>query len=212
MDFNRKVNVLYMLKKNGYYCFIHKTKNGSLSILNGGALNKLQYDNINYYFDNMDKVINFIEEPLIRYTNFQKEISNEVKKIGGNGLIHGCIIDIDFNNHIYVNPVDMTVRSYWAADIVNKLVYQTVPELLKRECPNLYTNYLKLIEGGKINPLAMKQQAENEIALLPREYLETEIYKASREIKKLQKLQQKILTVWYDKPLNINSISHKNNY
>ena len=28
MTFNRKVNTLYMLKKNGYYCFIHKTKVG----------------------------------------------------------------------------------------------------------------------------------------------------------------------------------------
>ena len=51
----------------------------------------------------------------------------------------------------------MTVRSYWASDIVNKLVYPTVPALLKNECPELYANYLKLIEGEKSNPLAVKQ-------------------------------------------------------
>ena len=30
------------------------------------------------------------------------------------------------------------------------------------------------------------------------EYLETDIYKASREIKKMQKLSSKVLTTWYD--------------
>ena len=33
MDFSRKLHILYMLKKNGYYCFIHKNKQGLLSIL-----------------------------------------------------------------------------------------------------------------------------------------------------------------------------------
>ena len=28
MDFSRKIHILYMLKKNGYYCFIHKSKQG----------------------------------------------------------------------------------------------------------------------------------------------------------------------------------------
>ena len=30
------------------------------------------------------------------------------------------------------------------------------------------------------------------------EYLETDIYKASREIKKMQKLNSNVLTTWYD--------------
>ena len=126
-----------------------------------------------------------------------KELADEIRKIGGSGWIHGCIIDIDYYNHVYVNPVDMTVRSYWASDIVNKLVYPTVPALLKNECPELYANYLKLIEGEKSNPLAVKQ-TKNEVSLLPQEYLETDIYKASREIKKMQKLNSNVLTTWYD--------------
>lgn len=96
-----------------------------------------------------------------------------------------------------MNPVDMTIRSYWASDIINKLVYPTVPSLLKAECPDLYANYLKLIKGEKSNLLA-GEQIKNEIALLPQEYLETDIYKASREIKKMQKLNSNVLTTWYD--------------
>ena len=133
----------------------------------------------------------------VEYKAYQESIADEIRKIGGSGWIHGCIIDIDYYNHVYVNPVDMTVRSYWASDIVNKLVYPTVPALLKNECPELYANYLKLIEGEKSNPLAVKQ-TKNEVALLPKEYLETDIYKASREIKKMQKLRSNVLATWYD--------------
>lgn len=197
MTFNRQVNILYMLKKNGYYCFIHKTKAGSLSILNGGALKRLDIMDVQYYYDNMDKVIASIETPLKKYTAYQESIANEIKGIGGSGRIHGCIIDIDFFNHIYVNPVDMTVTSYWASDIINKLVYSSIPALLKAECPELYTNYMKLIESKKSNSLMVKQ-SKNEIALLPQEYLETDIYKASREIKKMQKLNSNVLTTWYN--------------
>ena len=86
----------------------------------------------------------------------------KLEKIGGRGWIHGCIIDIDYYNHVYVNPVDMTVRSYWASDIINKLVYPTVPALLKAECPELYANYLKLIEGEKIKSFNSETDKERD--------------------------------------------------
>ena len=197
MTFNRQVNVLYMLKKQGYYCFIHKTKAGKLSMLNGGAFKKLDVKDVQYYFDNMDKMVAFIEEPLKKYTDYQNSISKEINKIGGCGRIHGCIIDIDYYNHIYVNPTDLTITGYWASDIINKLVYPNVPALLESKCPILYANYLKLIEENDTNYLLVKQ-IKNEVSLLPQEYLETDIYKASREIKKMQKLSSKILTLWYE--------------
>lgn len=197
MTFNRQVNKLYMLKKNGYYCFIHKSKTGSLSMLNGGALKKLDMNDVNYYYENMDSMIASIETPLKKYTAYQESIANEIRRIGGYGLIHGCIIDIDYYNHVYVNPLDMTVRSYCASNIINKLVYPNIVALLKNECPELYANYLKLIEGEKLNPLAVKQP-KKETSLLPQEYLETDIYKVSREIKKMQKLNSNVLTTWYD--------------
>jgi hypothetical protein len=33
---------------------------------------------------------------------------------------------------------------------------------------------------------------------LPQEYLKTDIYKVSREIKKMQKLNSNVLTTWYN--------------
>ena len=212
MTFNRKVNVLYMLKKNEYYCFIHKTNRGTLSILNGGALKTLDKNDVQYYYNNMDKMISLIETPLREYTAYQENIADEIKKIGGSGRIHGCIIDIDYYNHIYVNPTDMTVTSYWASDIINKLVYPDMLSLLNDKCHELYNNYMKLIESEKLDVFKMNQ-TKAEVLFLPERYLETDIYRASREIKKMQKLKCNVLTTWYDSDFNEDRLigrSHEN--
>ena len=58
----------------------------------------------------MDSEIKRIKSPLDKYSAFQEKIAAEIRKIGGNGHIHGCIIDIDWENHIYVNPVDLKIQ------------------------------------------------------------------------------------------------------
>ena len=153
MDFSRKIHILYMLKKNGYYCFIHKSKQGLLSILHGGILKRLEHKDIQYYYDHMDQMIATIKPPMDKYTAFQEKVAGTIQKIGGYGRIHGCIIDINFFNHVYVNPIDLTVTGYWASDVVQKVVYPNIPSLLKEQCPQLYTNYQKLIEGKRTDPL-----------------------------------------------------------
>lgn len=206
MDFKRKVEFIYMLKNNGYYCFILRNKSGKLTLLNGGALKSLEYADINYYYDNMNKVISVILEPLVKYTEYQQKIAEEIKKIGGAGYIHGSIIDIDFNNHIYVNPLDMTITAYWAADMIDKIAYPCIPDLLKVKCPYLYLNYQKLIAGNQKYSLEIRKN--NELIDKPMLYDSTDIYRASREIKKMQKLDSHILSVWYEKT-NENALPQK---
>lgn len=201
MTFNRQINILYMLKKNGFYCFIHKSELGTLSMLNGGAFYKLRIQRLKYYYANMDRMIESIKKPLDKYSEYQQNISNEIKKIGGSGRIHGCIIDIDSHNHVYVNPVNMIVTGYYALDIINKKVYGNIPELLKTNCPKLYCNYMKMIEKDDVLILNKKK---NEVSKLPQEYLETDIYKASREMKNMQKISYNVLSVWYDSILDEN--------
>ena len=198
ITFNREVNVLYMLKKNGYYCFIHQSKGGSLTMLNGGALKKLNEWDINYYYDNMDMVVDAIKKPLDKYSGIQEKIAAEIRKLGGDGTIHGCIIDIDWYNHVYVNPVDLKITGYWASDIINKKIYPNVPALLEKECPLMYAKYTKLLKGSSKNLPMISNGAGTEISILPQTYLDTDIYKASREIKKMQKLSSNILTTWYE--------------
>lgn len=145
-----------MLKKNGYYCFVHQAENGTLYLLYGGQINKLEYTEIHYYYDNMDKVIAYINKPLFRYTAKQKQIASVIKSIGGTGKIHGAIIDINYYNHIYVNPLDFSVTGYWATDIVNKRVFSSIPQLLETNCPDIFQAYKNLSTGMTSNILAIK--------------------------------------------------------
>lgn len=198
ITFQRKVNKLYMLKKNGYYCFIHESKNKSFTILHGGAMKKLEIHNIQYYYENMETMISKIKTPLDKYTSFQKQIANSIKRIGGSGEIHGAIIDIDFFNHIYVNPFDFSITGYWAFDIINKKVYSTIPALLKNNCPQLYKNYIRTLETKSKNDNSIVIAPKTNVSTLSKIYLNTDIYKASREIKKMQRLSTNILTSWYE--------------
>ena len=195
ITFSREINELYMIKKNGYYCFFHKSR-ASLTILNGGAMKTVKVQNVQYYYDNMDAMIIRIKSPLDKFTSFQNSIANLVKKIGGIGTIHGSIIDIDFYNHIYVNPFDLSLTGYWASDIINKIVYPSIPALLENHCPTLFNKYVNLLKGESKNPLAPKHQGNTEMT--SQLYLDTDIYASSREIKKIQKLNSNILTTWYE--------------
>ena len=200
MTFNRTINILYMLKRKGYYCFILKSSSGTLAILNGGATKKLIQQDIEYYYNQMDAIVQKIKAPLDEYTIYQKRIANEIKGIGGRGSIHGCIIDIDFWNHVYVNPIDRTITGYFAYDMSYKILYPSIPALLKDRCQILYGNYQRMIEEKKENVLMIKQESKESEELEKKQglYLERDIYKMSREVKKMQKLNDGILTVWLD--------------
>ena len=198
LSFNKEINKLIMLKKDGYYCFLHKGKTGNLSILNGATFRKLLHKDENYYYNNMDRVIATILEPLDKYTKYQTIVADTIKQIGGIGKIHGCIIDIDFCNHIYINPSDLKLTGYFAYDIVRKIAYNSVPALLEKERPDLYLNYKKLLQSKSKNPLALQKKphkTKNNTGAL---YLETDIYAASREIKKMQKLYSNVLSIWIE--------------
>lgn len=198
MQFTWDVNTLYMLKKNSYYCFIHEALGKQLTILNGGKMKKLDVSDITYYYDGMDTMIEYIKTPLDKFTAIQKQISNEIKAIGGSGTIHGAIIDINFYNHIYVNPYDLSITGYYALDMIHKEVFSSIPELLKAKCPSLYPNYIKYLNEKVKSVFAIDGDGKQELDTLSNVYLDTDIYKASREIKKMQKLSSNILSVWYE--------------
>lgn len=209
MTLNRDVNEIIMIKKNSYYCFFHKGKNGKLSLFNGATYKKLNNQDINYYYDNLDNVISTIKEPLDKYTSIQKSVSDAIIKIGGYGNIHGCIVDIDYYNHIYVNPYDLSITGYSASDIINKIVYNDIPTLLELNRPDLYKNYNKLVASQNNSNFPIVKSKSRQKAK-PTIYLDTTIYYASRELNKMQKIYSGILTTWInvsEKALNSKSFS-----
>lgn len=200
ISFRRDDGAIHMLKRDGYYLFIWRSAAGRLSIMNGGALKGLDCKDIQYYYYHMNDVISLIMNPLDTYTALQKRVSDAVKAIGGDGNIHGCIIDIDGCNHVYVNPYDGKLTAYFAWDMVNKLVYASVPALLQQQCPLFYDRLMKQMEAGEGNVLVPTKYRETRMEIMepPIAYPDTDIYRESREIRKMQRLSSNILCGWYE--------------
>jgi len=200
IDFNYNFSNLYLLKKNNAYMFLMKSNNGNLNILNGGKLISAKKRSVEYFYEYLDIYTKSIKMYLSKYNDFQNKISLEIKKIGGDGTIHGCIIDIDFFNHLYINPLDSKVTPYFATSIIDKYVYDNIQSLLINRLSDLYSNYLKLLGSENIN--------KNELIVLKDNYVinnkcehvkDTTIYKYSRIIKSLQyTTKYNLIRVWDD--------------
>ena len=94
---------IIMLKRSGYYMFLLKGKK-SLCILNGGRRKKLINNSVDHYYEHMPCYAQYMNNALKKYINYQNSISKEIRMFGGSGRIHGCIVDIDYYNHVFVDP------------------------------------------------------------------------------------------------------------
>ncbi|MGN0798232.1 MAG: metallophosphoesterase [Christensenellales bacterium] len=200
IDFNRDFEKLFMLKRNETYCFLIKLNNSNdLKLLNGGSYKNVGKHDLNYFYENLVNYSNSVKLFLESYENFQKQISNEIKKIGGSGYIHGSIIDIDFYNHLYINPLDATITPYFAYSIVDKYVYTNLISLLKAHNKELYGNYIKLLgyEGNNNNLIVLSNNLKesNKKVFVP----ETDMYRISRILKGFQyTTKNNIVRLWND--------------
>lgn len=199
LTFNRKFKKLYMLKREGVYMFLMETEKGTLSILNGGAIRKAFNRPLEFFYENLPKYSQSVKLYLKEYNDFQKRISTEIKRLGGDGFIHGCIVDIDFLNHVYINPLDRTITPYYATSMTDKYIYKNIPSLLKAECPQLYANLTNLLENTNKNSLIF---VDKNIEITPKTiyYSDTDIYRASRIIRGLQyTTKYNVVRLWNDK-------------
>lgn len=176
--------------------FLMLTNKNNLLILNGGSVKKISEHSIEYFFTNLCNYSKSIKMFLTKYDNYQKEIAKEIIKIGGSGNIHGCIIDIDYYNHLYINPFDGSIIPYFAYSIVNKYVYNNIKSLLKNECPELYNNYKKLINENGNSLIKINQN----ILVTSKKYVsDTKMYNISRIIKNLQfTIKHNVVKMWND--------------
>lgn len=190
----------YLLKKNDILMFVYKNDKGNLYIMNGGRQNRLNYKDIEYYFNNMDNYSIIIKEGTKSYYEYINQLSDYIKSIGGSGNVHGTIVDIDFYNHVYVNIYDGKITPYWAASMDYKIVYPSFQELLSNHCPKILEN----MNSNKNELVVMK----NELISSGGEFYEdTKIYRESRMMKKIQYLiDDNIIRVWNDNLLEEKEI------
>ena len=188
-----------MLKRGGFYCFLVDDIRHGLRFLDGGMKRKANHD-VHYYYDNMTRYAELACRVLSEYNERLETIASEVKAFGGRGRIHGCIVDIDFFNHLYVNPLDGQVTPYFARDIIDKTVYPSVTGLLQERCPGMYPRYLSLTDGGNCSQLMKTGSGDG-----PIKYYGTEIYRVSKKIYKFQRMEEyMVIRVWDDSILDFS--------
>ena len=148
MKMKRDEKHIKMLKHGDFYMFVYYNTNKSLILLEGGNPRHLNQD-IDYYYNNLERYGRCLNNIMEKYMSVLYSVSDFIKSIGGTGKIHGCIVDINFYNHIFVNPIDGQVIPYYAIDTTQKFVYKNLEALLEDKCPRLLENLKK---KGKIVP------------------------------------------------------------
>lgn len=210
VSLNRTDLELFVLKQNGVYCFIARNKKKQLLLLNGGQLKRLEKTDLRYYYDNLFKYANNIKNFIGTFNNYLKQVADNVRDMGGFGYVHGCIVDIDSFNHLYVNPLDNSITPYYAPmNIIDKYVYRNVLSLICDQKPKLLSSYLnKMNNLSKTNNfLVKKDDVIDKKSVLVKE---TWMYAYSLIIKKLQYTTNcNVVRIWNDDLLQGHSNTPK---
>jgi hypothetical protein len=195
--FNKIVSNIIMLKRDGIYLFLleEKEKN-KLYLLNGGVLNRLKITDVNFYYSSMVQYSTYVKAGIRIYNDALKSISNFIKAIGGAGTVHGCIVDIDYYNHVYLDPNDGTITAYFSPEYGFQYRYSTIENLLESKCPDIYTNYKRLRDQSK----ELVQMADIDVLSSEDTFAhDTAQYRPSLLIKRIQYLtENNVIRIWSD--------------
>ena len=146
----------------------------------------------------MDILTFAISKAMKNYNDALKEISNGIKSIGGDGRIHGCIVDIDFFNHIYLNPYDGKVSYYYATSMVDKYVYNSLKNLLSHHNEKLLENYSNNKKKDNNLSIVLSNNQIQNVSIT--EYVpDTLMYSPSRQMLTMQYLTElNVIRFWSD--------------
>ena len=210
MEYFRQQGSIYALKQKGVYMFMLQYGIGLYLLRGGQKLNV--FHGLEYYAANLEKYVERIQMAFKPYRNALDKIAAEVKRFGGSGYVHGSIVDIDFYNHIYLDPFDGYLMPYFAFDVTGRREFRSVQELLESSpVPALGSDgkplllaYTKLLDTGGVSILAPTVK-EDALAVVPMEVLdEKNIYAPSRVMKSIQYLLDKgVVRVWNDAVLSM---------
>ncbi|MBT8982167.1 hypothetical protein BTH70_05655 [Lactobacillus delbrueckii subsp. bulgaricus] len=127
--------------------------------------------------------------------------------------VHGCIVDIDFFNHIYLNPFDGKIYPYFALDTTNKVFFKDVKSLLNSSSfdnKRILRKYSSMSQKGNIPILTHKEYRKQELTAMSEIVLDRSMYEPSRIMRSIQYIfDQNVLRVWKDEVLSISETSPK---
>ena len=210
MEYFRQQGDIYALKQKGIYMFMLQYGLGLYLLRGGQKLNV--FHGLEYYAANLEKYVEKIQAAFRPYRNALDKIAAEVKRFGGPGYVHGSIVDIDYYNHIYLDPFDGYLMPYFALDVTDRREFRSVRELLESspfpalgsDGTPMLSAYTKLLDAGGVSILAPTVK-EAALAVVPMEVLdEKNIYAPSRVMKSIQYLLDKgVVRVWNDAVLSM---------
>ena len=192
----------YMIKQNEYYGFFLVSLKGTY-ICVGGRIKKISKStDIQKYYMFFEKMVSQYLKKFAPFRKVQNKISNTVKAFGGVGTIHGCIIDIDFENHIMLNPFDGSVTFYHSPVWGQIEPHKNMLSLLNKHNEKLADNYRKLLETSQN---CILEKTPTQLAI-PEELINIDIknsiYSISNRIYQIQRLfDKRILRDWNDELL-----------
>jgi hypothetical protein len=139
--FNRQGEVL-MLKRGGYYLFLVRYE-GKVYRLAGGAIHSLGSWDVGSMYDALALYAEASKAIFSGYQATLNKISEEIRSFGGYGTVHGSIVDIDFYNHVYVDPLGEGVRYYFSTSPSpeDRIEFEDMRSLLREMKPELLPAY-----------------------------------------------------------------------
>ncbi len=130
------------------------------------------------------------------------------------GKVHGCIIDIDYSNHIYLNPYDGSIAPYSAPSMYMKYVYKNVPSLIAAQRPEMLPAFNRAVDSStdkETTALVLADAKEKRMfSVLEQHEIDTynvpvtdvSMYDVSNRMKQLQEIyDHHLVVVWYDNVL-----------
>lgn len=240
-----RIKKVKLLKNGGFYMFVSAISDNNVSILRGARTKKLQepinyyYDKLpeygnfvlnkfSKYWDALYEISGLLKSIKPTFTESQKLIQaqcdtqEEIRQRERQnaidvfeGRVHGCIVDLDYSNHIFLNPYDGTITPYSAFSMFEKYVYSSVGALIADKRPEMLAEYKKQEQLQNLLQINILQSDKNNI---PRKYLQdgqevieegnyasgklyrsTEMYEISEIFMNLQTIyDNRVVTVWYD--------------
>ncbi len=197
------------LKNSGFLMFVSVSAKESTCILQGGFLRKLDKP-LEYYYNRMPEYGARVLALFSKYWEAIYKISDFVKGIAPNEIsarVHGCIVDLDFFNHIYLNPLDGTVTPYSAESMFKREPYKNLASLISGQMPHLLPAFKKKQQADPNSyalaevstPSALIALTDDEVIACNEIVYDTDMYAVSNKLKALQLIYDyHIIAVWYD--------------
>jgi hypothetical protein len=237
------------LKNADFIMFISVTEKGTMSILHGGRLHRINRP-LPYYYDKMPEYSNLVLQKFSKYWDALYSIAKHIQTIAPDktmvkkkdyadhvrfckslgmkhedfetyyekhkdfirfsGKVHGCIVDLDYSNHIYLNPHDGTATSYTASSMYEKFAYKNLASLIAKQRPEMLPGFKKSIaENSTALVVASSDEKHSLVALNDDEIdmydvpvYDTSMYDVSNRLKALQQIYDyHLIIVWHDNVL-----------